>query len=275
MEQANIIHIYNQIHSNLAALAATNRLIISRMTNTNVTMSPAMSQHLFEIYKCNMQQCDIYNLQINHLLETLRINSRNVIPSMSESQETPMRPMSVPAPVPAPLSITTSFFRRTADGRDIPISQEEYTRLSTATTAATPAATPATPTDPFMMLNLLANAISTLDAGDGGATEEEITQATRNTTFGEIENPCSGSCPITHEDFTQNSNVAVINQCGHIFMRDDLAQWLRRDGRCPMCRHDIRVRERNNNMDNLISSLGLNNGDNITVRTYHTHRPSR
>lgn len=286
MEQATILHLYNQIHANLTALATTNRLIISRMTTTDVTTSPALAQHLIEIYRCNMRQCEVYNLQINHLLETLRAGA--TMSSAAAAVAAAPAPL-VPQPsesrqlVP-PISINTTFFRRTADGRDIPISQEEYMRLSAngvPHVGAGGAATPSPP-DPFTMLNLLANAINTMsDRDDDGATEEEITRATRNTTFGEIENPCSTTCPITHEDFAPNSEVAVINHCGHIFMRRDLAQWLGRDSRCPMCRHDIRVRSSSSssssdnngpNMENLLSALGLNTGDNITVRTFHTRR---
>ena len=46
--------------------------------------------------------------------------------------------------------------------------------------------------------------------------------------------------PITQEEFTDDSRVARIDHCGHLFMADALNTYLNEfDHRCPICRYNI------------------------------------
>ena len=74
----------------------------------------------------------------------------------------------------------------------------------------------------------------------------EISEATTDMSFSEIENPINTQCPITHEDFQPDQLVTRINHCGHIFSRNELAEWFRFGSHCPVCRHNIRNTTNNN-----------------------------
>ena len=54
------------------------------------------------------------------------------------------------------------------------------------------------------------------------------------------ENDRYESCPITHEDFNNESSITRIRHCGHYFSRQAIAQWLIANNHCPICRHAIR-----------------------------------
>ena len=69
---------------------------------------------------------------------------------------------------------------------------------------------------------------------------QTIGLATNNTLFGDITNPPNETCPITQSDFNPESIVTQIHYCGHVFCRDELAQWFNLSVRCPVCRYDIR-----------------------------------
>ena len=69
---------------------------------------------------------------------------------------------------------------------------------------------------------------------------QTIGLATNNTIFGDITNPPNETCPITQSDFNPESIVTQIHYCGHVFCRDELAQWFNLSVRCPVCRYDIR-----------------------------------
>jgi hypothetical protein len=60
------------------------------------------------------------------------------------------------------------------------------------------------------------------------------------TTYTNIVNPTTSSCPITHEEFVLTDEVIMINQCRHIFKKQALLNWLNRRQTCPCCRSNIR-----------------------------------
>jgi len=72
-------------------------------------------------------------------------------------------------------------------------------------------------------------------------TTEEIRSATRDILFNDIIRPVNTRCPITLNEFQDNSEVTMILSCGHIFSRNELMNWFTRNVRCPMCRFDIRT----------------------------------
>jgi len=72
------------------------------------------------------------------------------------------------------------------------------------------------------------------------ATPRQISIATRQLLYENIETPTNDRCPICLEVFQPNSEVTQINNCRHIFNRAELATWFETNVRCPVCRFDIR-----------------------------------
>jgi hypothetical protein len=88
-----------------------------------------------------------------------------------------------------------------------------------------------------------ANAGSGIGAGGGGgsaATNDQIHRATMNTTFGNIISPVNATCPISRDEFNDESDITMIRGCNHIFNRTSLREWFVSHSTCPMCRGDIR-----------------------------------
>jgi hypothetical protein len=73
-------------------------------------------------------------------------------------------------------------------------------------------------------------------------TEQQIRSGTVNTIFSRIPPTPqrNTTCAISHEEFTDTSEVTQIRGCSHIFKPSSLARWLRTNSTCPMCRYDIR-----------------------------------
>jgi hypothetical protein len=60
------------------------------------------------------------------------------------------------------------------------------------------------------------------------------------TQYNNIINPLNTSCAITHDEFNENDEVIMINECRHIFKRNSLINWLRFRQTCPCCRINLR-----------------------------------
>uniref|UniRef100_A0A6C0HC07 RING-type domain-containing protein n=1 Tax=viral metagenome TaxID=1070528 RepID=A0A6C0HC07_9ZZZZ len=88
------------------------------------------------------------------------------------------------------------------------------------------------------MLNFIQNFYSNVPVI---ATPSQVVNATRVVRFSEICNPINSSCPITLEQFTNNSNVTEILGCNHLFNPEALTSWFSTNVRCPVCRYDIRT----------------------------------
>ena len=71
-------------------------------------------------------------------------------------------------------------------------------------------------------------------------TNEQINRATMNTTFGHIITPVNATCPISRDEFNDDSEITMIRGCNHIFNRASLREWFVNHSTCPMCRSDIR-----------------------------------
>ena len=64
---------------------------------------------------------------------------------------------------------------------------------------------------------------------------------TENLLFADVpENDRYESCPITYEDFINESEITRIRQCGHYFSREAIERWLTTSNHCPICRCTIR-----------------------------------
>lgn len=71
-------------------------------------------------------------------------------------------------------------------------------------------------------------------------TNEQINRATMNTVFSHILSPVNSICPISRDEFNDESQITMIRGCNHIFNRDSLREWFVNHSTCPMCRNDIR-----------------------------------
>jgi hypothetical protein len=71
-------------------------------------------------------------------------------------------------------------------------------------------------------------------------TPEQIRRATLNTTYSNIINPVNNTCPISRDEFEDESEITMIRGCNHIFNRFSLREWFVNNSTCPMCRNDIR-----------------------------------
>jgi hypothetical protein len=80
------------------------------------------------------------------------------------------------------------------------------------------------------------------NANGGGTapTNEQIRWSTMNTVFGNILSPVNATCPISRDEFNDESEITMIRSCNHIFNRSSLREWFVNHSTCPMCRSDIR-----------------------------------
>ena len=89
-------------------------------------------------------------------------------------------------------------------------------------------------------------------------TTSQISRATREILFSEIDEPQNTRCPITQQDFSQNDTVIQIRHCGHIFYPDEINTWWERNVHCPVCRYDIRESVSRNTSNNLTRNENVN-----------------
>jgi hypothetical protein len=75
---------------------------------------------------------------------------------------------------------------------------------------------------------------------NGAPTNEQINRATLNTVFSNILSPVNATCPISRDEFNDESEITMIRGCNHIFNRVSLREWFISHSTCPMCRRDIR-----------------------------------
>ena len=92
----------------------------------------------------------------------------------------------------------------------------------------------------FSMLYAIPLADRGANANGGGPTNEQVLRATMNTTFGHIITPVNATCPISRDEFNDESEITMIRGCNHIFNRASLREWFVSHSTCPLCRGDIR-----------------------------------
>ncbi len=76
--------------------------------------------------------------------------------------------------------------------------------------------------------------------GRSAPTNDQINRATLNTVFSNILSPVNATCPISRDEFNDDSQITMIRGCNHIFNRESLREWFVNHATCPMCRNDIR-----------------------------------
>lgn len=117
-------------------------------------------------------------------------------------------------------------------------SLEQYRGTTTTTAPAAPTA-PTTGQNEVLSFEFVsyANAASILAAMGGQAANGMDVDMSNNTTvYQQPELPEQAICPITLEPIEVGTSVMKITRCGHVFKEAPLRRWLRRDGRCPVCR---------------------------------------
>jgi hypothetical protein len=71
-------------------------------------------------------------------------------------------------------------------------------------------------------------------------SQEQIVNATELIVFNENTQNNNTNCPITLEPFLHSEEICRIRHCSHLFKKNALYDWFRRNVRCPVCRYDIR-----------------------------------
>ena len=89
-------------------------------------------------------------------------------------------------------------------------------------------------------------------------TAAQISSATRNVRFGDVENPPNSMCPIRLETFYNNTVVTQIIHCRHCFAPEEFERWFENSVVCPVCRFDIRTSVDSATNDNSASSTNDN-----------------
>jgi hypothetical protein len=115
---------------------------------------------------------------------------------------------------------------------------------------------------------------TTLNGGGGGAaaavapvapTNDQINRATLNTVFSNIISPVNATCPISRDEFNDESEITMIRGCNHIFNRASLIRWFANNSTCPLCRHDIRNYRPSQSNTESQRNVELNNMSNISI----------
>jgi hypothetical protein len=95
-------------------------------------------------------------------------------------------------------------------------------------------------------------------------SQTQLNDKVELTIFENITNPFNTQCSITLKEFTPEERVARIRECGHIFNPSALANWLRMNNTCPICRCNLLNNERSqpvsarNNLAGIIASSDIN-----------------
>lgn len=84
-----------------------------------------------------------------------------------------------------------------------------------------------------------------------------------STTYGQLVNPIDTICPITRETFEYNSQVVMICNCRHIFMKDSFITLISSSNNCPCCRNNIIPVNHVNNTHDLSGNQDINNTNSI------------
>ena len=85
--------------------------------------------------------------------------------------------------------------------------------------------------------------------------ESLINNSISKLNYNNIANPLNESCAICQEDFLENEEVTIINECGHIFKSHHIINWLKQDQTCPNCRYNILT---NSNIIKYVNSENMN-----------------
>lgn len=80
----------------------------------------------------------------------------------------------------------------------------------------------------------------------------QINLATRIVTYQELSDEIKNNqtrCPISYQDFENDTEIILIKHCNHIFKKQSLLNWFLTSSRCPMCRYNLYSFNDDNNSD--------------------------
>jgi hypothetical protein len=129
-------------------------------------------------------------------------------------------------------------YRRELNERATRVQREAATRLSR---------------QPLFFMDLINLNLDNIRGGESATnnaapTLQEYNRGTRLCRYRDIQTRSNPMCPISHEMFSDDTEVLQLRGCGHVFMPSSIQPWLETHSTCPMCRHDIRmVSTRENN----------------------------
>ena len=89
-------------------------------------------------------------------------------------------------------------------------------------------------------IEAVGGAAASASRADGPPTNGQIDRATLDTVFAHILSPVNATCPISRDEFNDESEITMIRGCNHVFNRSSLREWFTNHATCPMCRRDIR-----------------------------------
>ena len=90
--------------------------------------------------------------------------------------------------------------------------------------------------------NFMASYMSELSqssVSNTGMSSSEINRYITSSEYRDLHSPNITTCPITMEPLLPNTQVMIINSCGHIFSESGIRPWLTSHRQCPVCRRDI------------------------------------
>ena len=83
-------------------------------------------------------------------------------------------------------------------------------------------------------------------------------------------------CPISHEEFTNETEIIKINHCGHMFKKQCLLRWFETHTTCPTCRYDLIQSQNTINVSTNTSTASTQtntpNVNNETTNTAQTNQ---
>jgi hypothetical protein len=211
--------------------------------NDFIMTGNAMFMRMEQTLRENISRSIVRQTNYYHQLEQLRQprSSSNARSRGNERNSTTVpllsRPLGSAAPPPPPPSPPPRRETRYGDILTRLLSSSGYTNAARDTNNL------------FSMLYTVPiGGLATATAGAAGAspaagppTNDQIASATLNTVFANILSPVNATCPISRDEFNDESEITMIRGCNHIFNRASLREWFANHSTCPMCRSDIRL----------------------------------
>ena len=82
-------------------------------------------------------------------------------------------------------------------------------------------------------------------------------------------------CPISLDNYQNDDVLCRITHCNHVFKKENLLRWLRRNSNCPVCRHDLRSSLRANTRNPRTNNRGPRTNNTRSPRTNNNGSPRR
>ena len=226
-ERFNLIQYYNAVEDEQYYMNEYTNLV--NRYNDFITNGNAMFSRIEQTLRDSLSRTIVR--------QSFYYNNRNVVPYPAE-----FAPVPVPAPLPAPAPAPAPPPAPRIGGDTLPRLLSRYLTSEILRGAREPSRQP---DNLFSMLYTVPIGVrrNVNDGGGGGSTaptNEQIRQATMNTVFGNILSPVNATCPISRDEFNDESEITMIRSCNHIFNRSSLREWFVNHSTCPMCRSDIR-----------------------------------